>query len=292
MIKLFLLAVFTFVLFTIPSPLYAQIRKENTDNFSEIATESAQISTPSATPTPDQAARAKEEFEKLFAARQVNTLSPTSFGGYLVQKAFQAGVPANTIILVLLVPFLATIFVFVRQILGLPTLDMWVSIALTITLITTGAAPGIFLLAIIFFASTVARFLLQWVKIMQLSKHALSLLIVSLFVFGALFASAYYGILSIRDLSIFPILLAILLSEEIFALQLSRGAQQTIFITATTGALGVIGFILASMGTVRNFLILYPEIILLLIPINILMGRYFGLRLSEMIRFKRLSYGS
>jgi len=33
---------------------------------------------------------------------------------------------------------------------------------------------------------------------------------------------------------------------------------------------------------------LYPEAILLLIPVNIAIGRYFGLRLTEYLRFKQL----
>jgi hypothetical protein len=33
--------------------------------------------------------------------------------------------------------------------------------------------------------------------------------------------------------------------------------------------------------------LLYPEVILILIPVNILMGRYFGLRLTEYHRFRQ-----
>lgn len=54
--------------------------------------------------------------------------------------------------------------------------------------------------------------------------------------------------------------------------------------------MGIFGFLLATSKIVREFLVLYPEVVLLLIPINILMGRYFGLRLSEIFRFKTFNY--
>ena len=44
----------------------------------------------------------------------------------------------------------------------------------------------------------------------------------------------------------------------------------------------------ATILTIQNMIILYPEIILLVIPANIIVGRYFGLRVLEVVRFNKV----
>ncbi|KKQ96546.1 MAG: hypothetical protein A3C27_01815 [Candidatus Levybacteria bacterium RIFCSPHIGHO2_02_FULL_39_36] len=228
---------------------------------------------------------AKKEFIELFSSRPIEDITFFNFAGFFVQYAVRSGVPANTIILILLLPFLATLVVFFRQIIGLPTLEMLVPIALAITLIATGLTAGAILLITILLASFVARLILKKIRIMQLPKMALSMLLVAIFVFMSLTVSASLGILTVRQLSFFPVLLLILLSDKIVALQLARGSKPAIIITFFTLMLGAAGYVILSVGIIRNYLLLYPEIIFILIPINLLLGRYFGLRLTEYHRF-------
>lgn len=230
----------------------------------------------------------KDEYIALFANRPLDTPTVFNFMGYSVQYAVKEGVPANTIILILLLPFLATLAVFVRHIIGLPSLEMLVPIALSITLVSTGISAGAVLLITILVASTIARILLKRVRIMQLPKMALSILVVSLFVFASLTISASVGMLTVTQLSIFPVLLLILLGEKIVSLQLSRSASETFQIATVTIFMGLLGFGILSSEVIRRIILLYPEIILILIPLNILMGRYFGLRLTEVYRFGSL----
>jgi hypothetical protein len=231
----------------------------------------------------------KKEFLRLFKNRPADHPTITNFMAYAVQYAVKAGVPANTIILILLMPFLASIVAAFRHIIGLPSLGLLVPIAFSITLLATGISAGAILLAAILLASGLARFLLKRLRIMQLPKMALSMLVVAVFIFIALTGSAAAGILTVKQLSIFPVLLFILLSDRIVALLLERSMMETVQITLITLILGLLGFFLLSFEPIQNFIILYPETILLLIPIDILIGRYFGLRVSEYFRFAPLN---
>jgi hypothetical protein len=167
-------------------------------------------------------------------------------------------------------------------------LEMIVPVALSITLVSTGFTAGAVLLLTILLASTIARVILKKVRIMQFPKMALSIFVVAIFVFASLVLSARFGMLSVKQISIFPILILILLGEKIVSLQLTRSARETFMITVVTLILGLVGFFLLSWQLFRQAVILYPELILLLIPINIMIGRYFGLRLTEFIRFYAL----
>lgn len=228
---------------------------------------------------------ARQEYLELFENRQVDNLTPINFMAYSVQYAVQHGVPANTIMLILLLPFLATIVAAFRHIIGLPSLGLLVPIAFSITLLATGISAGAILLAAILLASGFARIILKRLRIMQLPKMALSMLVVAVFIFIALTVSAGAGLLAVRQLSIFPILLFILLSDRLVALLLERTAIETIQITLITLIMGLLGFFILSFEPLQRFILLYPETVFLLIPINIAIGRYFGLRVTEYFRF-------
>lgn len=293
-----ILGIFLALLFFIfATPTHAQGIQIETPIAEAEATSSAENATPSATTRPPirisqedltrpEALQARNEFLTLFNQRPINEPDFTNFMGFTVQYAVRSDVPANTIILILLLPVLATLVVFFRQIIGIPTLEMLVPIALSITLVATGLGVGAILLITILFASIVSRFILKRIRIMQLPKMAISMLIVSLFVFAALVIGASLQIFDVREVSFLPVLLLILLSDKVVALQLARGSRPAIVITFFTLILGGIGFAILSYNPLRNYLLLYPEAILLLIPINIVFGRYFGLRLTEFYRFQ------
>ncbi len=227
---------------------------------------------------------------RLFKQRPADNLSPTNIMAFLVQTSVKAGVPSRTVILILLLPMLATIIAFIRHVIGLPSIGMLVPVALSITLLSTGITAGLILLGTIIFGSTFARILLKRVRIMQLPKMALSMFIVSIFLFFTLTLSAMGGILVVKQLSIFPVLLLILLSEQIIAVQTERSVQEMLIISMVTFAIGILGFLLLSSNYLRNTILLYPEFILTLIPLNIVIGRYFGLRLMEYFRFSSISH--
>jgi hypothetical protein len=168
-----------------------------------------------------------------------------------------------------------------------------VAVSFSIIFLTIGIIAGMILLAAIVLASTVARVLLKKVRIMQLPKMALSIFVVAIFIFVALVLSGTYGLITVKDLSIFPVLLLILLGERVVALQLERNVSETITITFITLVLGIMGFFLLAFVPLREMVLLYPETIFLLIPINIAVGRYFGLRLVEYYRFRQIiNHGS
>lgn len=209
-----------------------------------------------------------------------------NFFAYWVQQAIFIGIPANTIFLILLAPIIALCISFTRVVIGLPTLDMLVPIALAFAFVSIGVGVGLFILLAIVVASYVAKILVNRVRMMFYPKRSLSMFILSIFVLAALTAALQLEYEQVLDLSIFPILILMLLGDSIVSVQLHKSTSETVAITTTTIALGLFGYVLATSATVQNILILYPELVLVVIPLNILIGRYFGLRVTELFRFK------
>lgn len=242
---------------------------------------------------PEEEPKRQEVLNKLFENRRADQLTATNFAPYAIQFAVRAGVPANTVTLILLIPVLATIIVAFRYLIGLSGIGLLVPIALSITLLATDVTPGFIMLGTILIASLVARFIMKRIHIMQMPKVALSMLMVVIFLLTALTFSSLYGVIDVRNLSFFPVLLLIILSDRIVTLFMEREIQETIQTTVITLFLGILGFLLLSWEALRTYVLLYPEVILLLIPINLMIGRYFGLRMTEYIKFQPiLKHGS
>lgn len=221
----------------------------------------------------------------LFESRLVTEPNGVNIFAYWVQEAVRMGIPANTIFLILLTPILALLVSFTRVVVGLPTLDMLVPIALAFAFVSVGITIGMFVLLAIILASFIAKRSLSSLKIMFYPKRSLSMLFLAIAVFAALTIGVVLEFDRVLSVSIFPILILMLLGDLIVSVQLHKSSGETLLITGTTVALGLAGYIAATSLWIQDTLILYPEIVLLVIPLNILVGRYFGLRIIELLRF-------
>lgn len=235
----------------------------------------------------------KEQVKELLNARPAPTLTPFNFFAYWIQKAIAAGVPVNTIVLILLIPVFATIVTFVRTVIGLPSLEMLVPIVLAYVFVAVDILTSLVVLTAIILAAFVSRRLLKSVQVMFFAKRSISLMFLSFFVLAALTFVAVFAPARITELSIFPILMLTLLGDSIVAVHLHKSIKETSIIAVVTIVLGLIGYVLATAVPVRDLIVLYPEVVLLTLGINYLIGRYFGLRLTEVVRFKYFkAYGS
>lgn len=224
----------------------------------------------------------------LFDSRPVTELGAVNFMAYWVQEAVRMGIPVNTIFLILLTPLLTFLVSFTRVVIGLPTLDMLVPIALAFALVAVGITVGLLVLAAILVASYVSKVSLSRLRIMFYPKRSLSMFFLAAAVFAALTLGVFLEFERILSVSIFPILILMLLGDMIVSVQLHKSSQETFLITGTTIAIGLAGYFAATSTAIQNLIILYPEIVLLVIPANILVGRYFGLRILEMFRFNKV----
>ncbi len=224
----------------------------------------------------------------LFEARPVDEPSFLNIMAFWVQESVRDGVPANTIFLILLTPFLALLVSFVRVVVGLPTLDMLVPIALSFALVAVGINVGLLVLGAILIASYIAKRSLSKLRVMFYPKRSLSMVFLSISVFAALTLGVALDFERILSVSIFPILVLMLLGDMIVSVQLHKSASETFVITGTTVVIGLIGYFAATSEVIQSIIILYPETVLLVIPANIIVGRYFGLRILELFRFNKV----
>jgi len=92
----------------------------------------------------------------------------------------------------------------------------------------------------------------------------------------------------LASVSIFPILIMITLVEKFVAVQIEKGNKTAIILALETLVISVFGYYIASWQSLREFILAYPWIIILTLPINIFLGKWTGLRVTEYLRFRSI----
>lgn len=238
----------------------------------------------------------REELSKLKPLINNKELGPVVVSPlkHAVRNAANAGVPIDTIVLLLLLPAVATVIAAARHLVGLQSFGILMPAALSVAFVATGPIVGMGLFLVIVFVSTAFRIALRRlkVKLQYLPRMALIVWLVVLGVVGALFS---LPILTnnpyISNVSVFPVLVLILLAEDFARVQLGKSIRVAISLTTETLFLALIAFAIFELRFLQRFALTNPEILFIFVALaDVFLGRYTGLRLLELWRFRRLIF--
>lgn len=213
---------------------------------------------------------------------------------HAIRGAVEAGVPTDTLVLLLLLPLVAAIIAAARHMVGLRGFGIFLPAALSVVFVATGPVVGIGLFLIILLVSTFARVVLRKLKIklQYLPRMALILWVVVFGVLGVLFAAPVLPAPDIASVSIFPVLILVLLAEDFTRVQLGKSARTAVNLTSETLILALISFAFLTLEPLKAFALLNPEAMLAVVALfDFLVGKYVGLRFLEAWRFRKLITG-
>jgi len=233
--------------------------------------------------------------------RTTGTLQLWNFMSYFVNYLIDSGIPANTVILILMLPVIATIVAFMKQIVGFTTFGVYTPTIMTLSFWILGLKFGILTLIVIFLVGTGVRFALRKFRLLYIPKMAVVLSTVALAIFALLIISIRFNLFDAQffSLSIFPMLILSTLTEKFVNIQGGKGLKRAIILTLQTLFVAIVAYVVIggevdfiffqrSWRYLQTFILAYPEIVLLFIVINIFLGRWTGLRLLEYVRFREV----
>lgn len=224
-----------------------------------------------------------------FSARTVSDLGLTNFMSFGISYLVNRGVPINSLVLILMLPVIATILAFARQVIGIKAFGLLTPAMTTVSFLVMGIRYGLIVFFTILITGTLTRFVLHKLRLLYVPRMALVLTSVSLsllLLLGIDAAGNHTG--SSIAFSIFPALILTILAEDFIAAQFKSGLRTALTVTAWTLLLATVCYATVSSELFRTLLLSYPELALLALPINIALGRWSGLRLTEYFRFRTL----
>lgn len=235
-----------------------------------------------------------EPLKKILESQEITSVWPFNPIKTAIRNSVAAGVPPTTIVLLLLLPLVASFIAAARNIIGVRGFGIFLPAALAVAFVATGPLVGIGLFLVIVGISTAIRILLRKLKlrIQYLPRMALILWAVVFGVLGILFLAPYIGSESLANVSIFAVLILALLAEDFTRVQIGKSARVAVALTTETLVLSLISYVFLTSPNLQSFALLNPEILLIgVLLFDFLLGQYVGLRVLEYWRFRRLIKG-
>lgn len=211
---------------------------------------------------------------------------------FWLEEAVRQGADYKTFLWLLLFPWAVTLLTFARQIVGFKTYGIYIPSVLAVALFAIGLRFGVLFLFTAFVVGTALRYLLSGWRILDLPRRAMVMISVALMIIWLLIFSVNQGYFLARlaPVAVFPVLIIIVASERFITSQLRLPFIKALSYTLQT-LLVVIGAVfLMRWGVLQDFSWQYPEVIVVLVVINFVLGRYTGLRLTELFRFRKLIF--
>lgn len=206
-----------------------------------------------------------------------------------MRKAVAEGVSPNTLVLLFLFPLVAALVAFSRQVVGVSGFGMITPALLSVAFLSTGGLAGLVLLFFILGIATLGRMLIKKVRVPYLPKLAILIWMVSMGVLLLLLMSPVIGLERLMNVGIFPIMLFVLLAETFIEAQITRSLRTSMWMTVETVILAFISYKVMSAPFIQTQVLLHPEIsVITILGLDLLIGKYKGLRIMEIWRFRKL----
>jgi hypothetical protein len=212
----------------------------------------------------------------------MNNISP------IISYFVSQGVPLDTVKLLLLFPLIATLIAFLRQVIGIKAFGIYTPAIITFAFLVTGIKYGLAIFASVIVVGMFSRYLLKRFRLLYLPRVAITLTIVTFAILLILVIGGSFQRTGLATVSIFPLLIMITLVEKFVTAQIEKGNKTAVVLAAETLVISLIGYFIVRWEFLAAIIISYPWLILLTLPINILLGRWTGLRLSEYFRFREV----
>lgn len=290
-----------------PNPVLAQIPTLNPTEQAMLeattsgdATESAQEASPAAEvekkiqekQAEDITETTGDQKSKLAALLDQNPIGGLTWHNFLqhaIRSAVNKGLPANIIVLLLLFPLITSIIAASRHIIGLRGFGIYIPAVLSVALVSSEILTGTIIFIAVLVAATLTHRIVRRLKLPYLPRTSMILWGVSVFILALLIFSSQLAFFELLTINIFPILILMLLTENFMESQLFNSQQEALKITLETLFIAIVCSLIISQDAVQKFVLLRPELTLLgTAVINYIIGRYTGLRLLELLRFKSI----
>jgi hypothetical protein len=214
----------------------------------------------------------------------------------VVEFMISKGVDEKVLIMLLTIPIITTIVSISRHFVGIKSFGVFTPVLLSIAYASISDNPktsivyGLGITFLVIFSSFLLQYFLdvnrnKVFRMHYLPKLGMIITTISIVFFLSILLAATLDKSFARNIDAIPLLLIITLSEDFITKSFKKGFQSSLGITVETVLLSIIGFLLITFEPLQNSLLNHPEILLILIPINFLIGKYAGLRLKELFRF-------
>ncbi|MFN8543422.1 MAG: 7TM domain-containing protein [Candidatus Binatia bacterium] len=201
-------------------------------------------------------------------------------------RVVRAQVPLPVITLILVLPILATLAVIARLVVGLETFGIFGPVIVSLAFLTTGLRWGTVIFVTIVGLGVCLRAVLQRLRLQAVARLAILIALVAVVMGGLTAVGASLGIGPLLNISIFPMVIMSNVIEHFAASQAELGTLPAVRMTLNTLLLAVACYLAVDRSGLSSLLLAWPEVLLVSVALDVVVGRWRGMRLLEYLRFR------
>ena len=219
------------------------------------------------------------------------SLGDSSFNIFSFYSIFEkVGISQNLLKILIMIPLGALVVVIFRNVIGLETFGTFLPALIAAAARETGLLWGLVGFMLIIMVASLVRKLLDWMQLLHSPKMAIILTTVVIVMLLMSMLSVEYGLYDLAHITLFPIAILAITAERFAILEAEQGLKEALRIYLMTAI--VLAFCSAAMDSLflHSMGLAFPEVLLLGIDLNLLLGNWIGLWVSEFIRFRKLIF--
>ncbi len=227
----------------------------------------------------------KYEYQKLDTK---NKIKEYFFISKFVNNLSNKGFNVKDIYIILILPFLFTLVSFSKHFIWISPMWLIISVFFSVLFFKVWILISTLVMFFLLIVNLILSKIVNNYTLLYTPKVSFVVtinIIIFIIILNVLFN---YDILDTNLSDTIYIILFIIISERLIMIILSKEFKEYRSNLLNTFIVSIVAFFILDLDPVRIFILAYPEIIIFLVPINFIIWRFKGLRVTEYFRFREI----
>lgn len=191
--------------------------------------------------------------------------------------------------ILLMVPIGAFIMLILRNLIGIKTFGTFMPVLIAISFKWTSLFAGIALFVLVVGMGLLVRFYMERLKLLLVPRLTAVLIVVVLIMALVSVVSNRLGLEIGLSIALFPMIIMTMTIERVSVAWDERGPGYAMKMAGGSLLIACLAYLVMSWPPLEHLMFVYPELLLVLLGMTLILGRYSGYRLTELFRFRALA---
>jgi len=175
-----------------------------------------------------------------------------------------------------------------RNFIGFPTFGIFMPVLMALAFRSTGLVYGLSIFAGVVLIGFMVRGWIDNLRLLLVPRLSVILTLVIVFFTGVALVGSRIGIRQFMAVGLLPFVILTMTIERFFIITEEAGGREALRTAAGSAAMASSAYFILHLEPLQLIFFVFPELLLAVTGLQILIGRYTGYRLSEFFRFRKL----
>lgn len=191
----------------------------------------------------------------------------------------------------LMIPIGAVVVVVLRNLVGITTFGTFMPVLVALAFRETELLAGVILFSLVVALGLAFRFFMENLRLLLVPRLASVLIIVVLLMAMISIVGHQLGIETGLSVGLFPMVILTMTIERMSIVWEERGPTEAIQQGAGSLVVAALCYAVMENAVLKHLFFVFPELLLGVLALTLLLGRYSGYRLLELVRFRQFAAG-